>query len=193
MATAYLREIRQVQPEGPYYFGGYSFGGMVALEMADQLRAQGQETIFIGLFDTFPGKPKSQKELLIKLVRLPWSEKIAYLSWKIGHMARFVQRRFGKRLPPDLVTVRKALIDAEARYVPKVYPKSVTVFNAAVKSLRSEDDPAAGWSEWASGGVEIHEIAGHHANIFFEPNVSVLAEKLSVCLRKAEREYKHEG
>ncbi len=189
MATAYLREIRQVQPEGPYYFGGYSFGGMVALEMADQLRAQGQETIFIGLFDTFPGKPKSQKELLIKLMRLPWSEKIVYLSWKIGHMARFVQRRFGKRLPPDLVAVRKALIDAEMRYVPKVYPKCVTVFNAAVKSLRSEDDPAAGWSEWASG-VEIHQIAGHHANIFFEPNVSILAEKLSACLRKAEEAYK---
>ncbi len=189
MAAEYLREIRQVQPEGPYCFGGYSFGGIVAMEMADQLRANGQETIFIGLFDTFPGKPKSQGELLIKLLRLPWEEKTAYLSWKLSNLARFVQRRFGKRLPPALVAVRKALVEAEMCYVPKVYPKRVTVFNAAVKSLRSADDPAAGWSEWASGGVEIHQIAGHHANIFFEPNVSILAEKLSACLRKAEEEY----
>ncbi len=47
MATHYIREIREVQPEGPYYLGGYSFGGRVAFEMARQLLAQGQRTALL--------------------------------------------------------------------------------------------------------------------------------------------------
>ena len=43
-----------------------------------------------------------------------------------------------------------------------------------------------GWNEWCAGGVEIHEISGRHDNMFFEPNVAILAEKLSECLRRAE-------
>ncbi|HEY6147837.1 MAG TPA: AMP-binding protein, partial [Thermoanaerobaculia bacterium] len=53
MAAHYVREVRGAQPEGPYYLGGYSFGGKVAFEMARQLAQQGQKTAFLGFFDTF--------------------------------------------------------------------------------------------------------------------------------------------
>ena len=43
LAATYLKEIRQVQPEGPYHFCGFSAGGMIAFEMAKQLIAAGQE------------------------------------------------------------------------------------------------------------------------------------------------------
>jgi len=52
MATHYLQEIRAVQPEGPYCLGGYSFGGLVAFEMAQQLYAHGQHVALLGVFDT---------------------------------------------------------------------------------------------------------------------------------------------
>src|SRR5712692_5008964 len=42
-AALYLEEIRRLQPEGPYFLGGHSMGGTVALEVAQQLHAQGQE------------------------------------------------------------------------------------------------------------------------------------------------------
>ena len=42
MARFYLEEVRALQPHGPYYLGGYCFGGNVAYEMARQLRAQGE-------------------------------------------------------------------------------------------------------------------------------------------------------
>jgi thioesterase domain-containing protein len=54
MAACYVREIRALQPQGPYYFGGYCFGGNVAYEMARQLRAQGQEVAFLALLDSAP-------------------------------------------------------------------------------------------------------------------------------------------
>ena len=50
----YLSEMRQVQPQGPYLFGGYSFGGVVAFEMAHQLHAAGEEVALLVLFDSDP-------------------------------------------------------------------------------------------------------------------------------------------
>jgi aspartate racemase len=56
MAAHYVREIRAFQPRGPYYLGGSSFGGTVAFEMAQQLRAAGQAVGLLALFDTWgPG------------------------------------------------------------------------------------------------------------------------------------------
>jgi thioesterase domain-containing protein len=43
-----------------------------------------------------------------------------------------------------------------------------------------------GWSEWASGGVEVHVVPGNHANLMYEPHVEVLAEKLTACLNQAQ-------
>jgi len=58
MAVQYLKEIRAFQPQGPYYFGGSSFGGMVAYEMAQQLRAAGEAVGLLAFFDTNgPGYP----------------------------------------------------------------------------------------------------------------------------------------
>jgi amino acid adenylation domain-containing protein len=59
MAAHYINEIRTLQVEGPYYLGGACFGGLVALEMAQQLHAQGQEVALLAMFDTNgPGYPK---------------------------------------------------------------------------------------------------------------------------------------
>ncbi|MFC6010437.1 amino acid adenylation domain-containing protein [Nocardia lasii] len=52
MAAAYLTALRRVQPEGPYHLGGWSLGGMVAFEMARQLRESGHEVATLTLIDT---------------------------------------------------------------------------------------------------------------------------------------------
>jgi FkbH-like protein len=59
MASHYIKEIRQLQPSGPYFLGGACFGGLVAFEMAHQLFAQGQAVALVALFDTNgPDYPK---------------------------------------------------------------------------------------------------------------------------------------
>ncbi len=59
MAAYYIEEMRTIQPKGPYYIGGASFGGMVALEMAHQLKEQNEEVAFVAFFDTYaPGYPQ---------------------------------------------------------------------------------------------------------------------------------------
>ncbi|PKW14739.1 amino acid adenylation domain-containing protein [Saccharopolyspora spinosa] len=54
MAAEYLEHIRQVQPHGPYYFLGWSFGGVVAHEMSTQLQALGEEVRFLCMLDSYP-------------------------------------------------------------------------------------------------------------------------------------------
>ena len=54
MAEEYVAAIREVQPRGPYLLGGWSAGGLVALEMAQQLRAQGESIRMLALLDTSP-------------------------------------------------------------------------------------------------------------------------------------------
>src|SRR6184192_2475708 len=54
MASYYIREMREVQPEGPYMIGGRSSGGTIAFEMACQLDAQGQKVALLALLDTYP-------------------------------------------------------------------------------------------------------------------------------------------
>jgi thioesterase domain-containing protein/acyl carrier protein len=51
IAANHLQEIRLVQPRGPYYLGGFCFGGMVAFEIAQQLRQQGEEVALLFLLD----------------------------------------------------------------------------------------------------------------------------------------------
>ena len=49
IAAHYLSEMRSIEPKGPYYLGGYCFGGTVAFEMAQQLRREGQEVALLVL------------------------------------------------------------------------------------------------------------------------------------------------
>src|SRR5207244_4791795 len=77
-ATHYIKEMRQVQPAGPYLLGGHSLGGMIAFEMACQLHEQGEQVELLALFDAYPlGHYKLQ----------PNANSRTYLA-----------RRFGKRM-----------------------------------------------------------------------------------------------
>ena len=53
MAEHYLREVRKVQPKGPYYLGGYCMGGSVAYEMAQRLSRDGEQVALLALLDTY--------------------------------------------------------------------------------------------------------------------------------------------
>jgi FkbH-like protein len=78
MAAQYIEELRRVQPEGPYYLGGYCFGGIVAYEMARQLLARDQEVAFLGLIDA--AAPNGSYDLM------PW--------WRPSFLPRFARNSF---------------------------------------------------------------------------------------------------
>ncbi len=189
MAAFYIKEIRSLQPEGPYNVGGYSLGGLIAFEMARQLQADGQEVGVLALLDTYPGKPKSNKMLLSTLATLPRREQLSYIAHRAKRIRKGIKRRFDALfLPRPLKEVRKVFAVAEEGYKPQVYFGSATWFRATEKGLRGADNPTDDWSKWVTGGVEVHEIVGDHGSILKEPDVRLLAESLRSCLNQAEQE-----
>ena len=214
MAAHYIQEIRSVQPEGPYFLGGYSFGGLVAFEIAQQLHAQGQKIALLAIFDTAaPGYSKptydsaSSESLtfgawsffhLRKLLRLNIKDQLTYLRerllWHLtaGQLSIFyrIYLRQIQRSPQQLRLIDVAVANNQAAksYVPQVYPGRLTLLQASQKAVGAEDDPEMGWGQLTAGGVEIHEIPGSHTQIMEEPQVQLVAEKLHFCLHKAQAE-----
>jgi amino acid adenylation domain-containing protein len=190
MASHYIKEIRSVQPQGPYFLGGYSFGGAIAFEMAQQLAAQGQEDVVVVLFDTnFPQRRPaaiSRKAALLTPFRAPASERWGYV-WRILRAPiRMIEiRRHVARLPGIVKKVREACLQAERDYTPRAYPGRVILFRSNHKPLGQLSDPRAGWSECVTRGLEVYEIAGNHENILLEPQVRFVAEHLKTCLDEA--------
>ncbi|UCD41383.1 MAG: amino acid adenylation domain-containing protein, partial [Chloroflexota bacterium] len=107
MATSYLEELKKVQPVGPYFLGGASLGGTVALEMAQQLQQHGEEVALLIMFDHPPNYIKNDKGKLLQLIpgsiqimrNLPnWASAIRDLGWKAVFQRIQRKVRVGKKL-----------------------------------------------------------------------------------------------
>lgn len=212
MARHYIDELRKVQPAGPYFLGGWSLGGIIAYEMACQLRAQGHEIGLLALLDSYPAGYQrlngSAHSIRMKARRfckrtaahagnirkLPAKEKLAYLFNKskygpvrvksvIWRMLYRVYKNAGLKLPRTLQNVEEFNWMAAQTYCPRPFNGQVTLFWAS-KDLRAKFDLVEGWRSLARGGLELIEISGTHLDIIKEPHVTDLAKKLSDSLAK---------
>jgi thioesterase domain-containing protein len=64
MASVYLRDMRRLQPSGPYMLGGYSMGGVIAFEMARQLQACGEQVRLLVMIDAFAPDQEHTKNIV---------------------------------------------------------------------------------------------------------------------------------
>jgi aspartate racemase len=184
MAAHYIREMRGVQPEGPFFLGGYSFGGLVAYEMARQLYAGGEEVALLALLDTYPGELEAVTTSIWKLLLEP--KRLRALSDVPKTAKKSVQRRVKRLfLSKTLKDVLQANHGASARYELQPYEGKTTLFRAEQSSLRAFDDPHAAWASLAVGGLQIEEISGDHGDILMMPQVGELAKKLKVAIDNA--------
>jgi amino acid adenylation domain-containing protein len=210
MAAHYIKEMRERQPEGPYFIGGRSLGGMVAFEMAQQLKAQGETIGLLALLDTYPSGYaklfrnektfraalrrglKRTKAHLVNLQSLSVNEGLSYLVKKVRFAPRKMKSQvwrrlyqsyenFGRPLPRMLNDIKEINSLAVRKYVPQVYDGKVTLFWAS-EDMRTSIDLVEGWRILAGGGIEVHEIPGSHLDIVKEPHVGELARKLGSCL-----------
>ena len=198
MASDYVSEVRRSHPGGPYAICGWSFGGLVAFEMARQLELAGQSVALVAMFDTHvPGKlhiggPGSQprRPALARATTLLLRGRDRLQTIGSLFEARLwrmlvLWHRHGGWLPRALQKVTHANRNALRDYVPQPYGGRVMLFKAAQHLSQRPRDLLFGWGPVAAGGVEIHEAPGHHLDMVFEPHARTLAEKLTRCLDKA--------
>jgi thioesterase domain-containing protein len=216
MAVHYVNEIRRMQPTGPYYLGGLSFGCSVALEMAQYLRSQGEQVALLALID---GGLLRAQELLPLRTRLP---RIALfqlsrlrmhagelLGLRPAEVAGFfrrkyttVRRRFrsmlwraqylqyenaGIELPASLRRVNEGASLAFRRYLPSYYAGPAVLFRSSDGPRIRFVDPDGGWGIVIRGGLEVRRVPGDHLTMTEEPNVRVLARELRATLDDAQQ------
>ncbi|MDZ8110116.1 MAG: amino acid adenylation domain-containing protein [Nostoc sp. DedQUE12a] len=205
MAAHYIQEIKTFQPHGPYFLGGYSFGGAVAFEMARQLHEKGEEIGILIILDSCrPGYSRRSpffKRIFLHLnnilqqgVGYLWQKIVKWSYWNKSRLQNTYKRYLEAKL--DLPETDKHLksIDintqAISQYTYPPYPGRAIL-------LRTEDqnrgegigiqyDPQFGWGEIVAGGLDIHYIPGSHLSLLREPDVQVLAETLRNCLMDAQ-------
>jgi amino acid adenylation domain-containing protein len=174
LAAHYIQEMRALQPEGPYYLMGLSFGGVVAFEMAQQLYIQQQEVALLALFDSYIStteRPLPLNDVLSNLVMLGPSavlDRVKYRATRIR--AKFRKGGYEPHIHHPW-GVQRDLADA---YLPKTYPGKVVLFKAAQPAptvFHTFDPPEIGWKKWAAGGCEVHEVPGGHVDMLEEPHI----------------------
>jgi amino acid adenylation domain-containing protein len=113
IADYYLQEIRNIRPQGPYMVGGYSFGGVVAYEIAQKLCSAGEEVALLVLFDTLNPTTVPRLQSLAERIRKKINDPSPLtLSRLIQFLARRMQGRMGANLLGWNKMIHKLLLDA---------------------------------------------------------------------------------
>jgi acyl-CoA synthetase (AMP-forming)/AMP-acid ligase II/thioesterase domain-containing protein/acyl carrier protein len=207
MAGHYVREIKKIQPVGPYYIGGYSFGGRVAYVMAQQMRAAGEEIAFLGLLDVYSQAGQHRARLRdwfahhqTRLKGLPVSRMPAYLLLRVSNFALMVYmtsrrksysaawhfyKSRGKALPRFLYLPVPANDMVRASYRARPYDGDATLFKAE-RYAWTHADQHEGWHRLIKGKLTIRPISGRHYEIVKPPHVRTLAAELADALEKAQ-------
>ena len=206
LAARYVAELVQVCPAGPFQLGGLCTGGVIAYEMAFQLRAAGHEVNLLALFDAHnpvcpPRRRTFQEKIRVRgdqMKALPLRSRVGLMtklgaSWLWTHCNKLHQQRAARQVqiaPTEqedelMYAVHAFLQRLVAEYKPLPYLGRVILFRPAY--VLGDFEPAAdrGWMPYAPGGLQIVDIPGEHGEMFGPPHVTVLAKKLAPYLEAA--------
>ena len=201
MAAQYVKDMRAVCPNGPYHLLGFSFGGLVAYEIAQQLKAAGLPVGLVGMLDTrqplwmrgVPAMGSMARRVYLRM-------RLLYLrTYRRKGRLRYLWRRLGERMQrasyiyaankgPGRVAsaarnVREINYVAGISYRVLPYAGTVTLFKAESDPMEQPLPEDLDWGRFAAGGLTIKHLPGDHGRILYEPGLSALAAELSSGLR----------
>jgi amino acid adenylation domain-containing protein len=203
LAQYYLQQIKQIQPQGPYYLGGASFGGCVVYEMAYQLEAAGEAVGRLILFDCSApggrqrrsGSSKYQaywqtlREIGPRYIGTRIRHRLTYERWKFErrrlkaqiHVHAMIGHPIGTELQAEIIYQRHAALLDD--YTTKPYNGNLVVIWAeGEKDGIDLVEPDLGWRKYVSGKIKTYPIPGGHMSIFEPPYVQALASCLDAIL-----------
>ena len=205
IAAYYLDVIRSIQERGPYYFCGYSFGGLVAYEMARLLNDTDDGAKLVALLDTpnpalISNLSKADSAQFRKTYLLDRLKKYSVhlmrgeLRSLVSRGVAFVTSRTGwffmpaikralqianRPLPIVLRSNDPGFLRAWNSYVPKTYAKDIVCFRVDERGPEHERDPSMGWEACVTGGIRVHVVPGGHVDMMTAPSVYVVADRLA--------------
>ncbi|MBD1872290.1 amino acid adenylation domain-containing protein [Nodosilinea sp. FACHB-131] len=202
IAAYYIQAIQTLQPHGPYYLGGWSFGGLVAFEMAQQLTQAGEKVELLAILDTTAPctKPSFCQSLKFLVKTALWStvpflldisalatqrlqsQNPWFSRWQWSAITRLIPEESRLRLLDEsainaMLPIVYANSQATQDYVPQPYSQAIALFKAAEQSDANRQDETLGWSELVEH-IQLHEVPGNHLSLLKQPHVQVLAQQL---------------
>ena len=194
LAAAYIEQLQLCGEPRPFCLLGYSFGGLVAVEMARQLRKSGAKPPLVVMIDS--NNVAGSKALE------PWRDRIRryryHVDWIINragglaHLRQGLQRRLFRVMHKVSTSVGagtssmasdiagRQLLAAE-NWQAKSYPGRVWLFKAESGSGFFASDPGLGWSKHLSD-LRLEAVPGDHGTINTGANLKILAQKLTAAL-----------
>ncbi len=196
LAENYLRQVRAVQPSGPYHFAGHSSGGLVVFEMACQLSEQGETMGLLALLDCDPDTGKSVYQPFRDWDSLKASFSRARVEFKLREFG--VRELLRRRIDYQRIKIKAWLagrsrragrthgkVEAEGYlalalrdYELRPYPGNITLF-VAQDEPGAKAEPANAWAGKVLGQCETRLIPGTHRTILNRPQVVSLAREIS--------------
>jgi len=214
IAACLVRRLVSVQPSGPYFIGGWCHTGLFAYEVAQQLRAKGEEVALLVLFETRnDARRREYSKLSGFRVRLKlrvgklkhFLSNLSKLSWRarrneFAGVWDFQKRKFrhkvwrfyyklglatGTQFGPRFREFFKVGYVAIRNYLPKPYWGRVLLVWSDSELEQDVRDCEMSWSGLLLGGSEVHYVAAGHRDMFLEPSVGILANILKNSFSQA--------
>jgi len=209
MAADYIQEIRKLQPVGPYYLLGWSFGGLVAHAIASHLQRQGEDVALLALLDSYPAKQEAlravpgDQEIFATLLQLlshkPQQacdllfEMLAHnpaVSLSLSDIWNLLRR--DDALPSSLeehhlegiFKVLKNNLNLARNFIPRVFEGDI-LFVAATLSPHSVSRLPELWKPYVSGQIKIYEVACAHENMMQSESLTEIGRILTKELSSA--------
>ncbi|HEX6501165.1 MAG TPA: amino acid adenylation domain-containing protein [Micromonosporaceae bacterium] len=202
IAAAHVEQLRTIQPDGPYLLAGWSFGGVLAYEIAQQLVASGATVDFLGLFDANPiidpitGLPMAETPFLsmldevvarlddphatdLDLVELTSSD-----TW-IQLMGAPITAGASSTYLRTVLETARACMNAAMRYQPRPYSGPVTLFQAAGAGEDRQARLADALRTICVGPFHVTAIGGDHYGFIRGEHVTEAATELDAALERA--------
>jgi thioesterase domain-containing protein len=191
MAAHYVREIKDVQPHGPYWLGGHCAGSWVCFEMARQLQADGEEVGLLVLVDSEPPgiEAPGVSPTLYLAGRLAdyWREGrlLDAVQWKLSVLVeRLVIRRVGRRGNVDrrIAQLRAVHAQAHRAYRPGLVRGDAVFIRSAESARLRNRDWHLEWSRLVRGRVDVAVVPGTHAGLSQDPAAAAMARTIRAAM-----------
>ena len=213
IAREYVAAIRSLQEIGPYFLGGWSMGGVLAYEMAQQLGDQGQKVALLVLIDSFLFTPHEdvidEVDLLFSFVEdltasagkqmpdlsrddIPSAiDDCVRLSLSWLKSAHVLPQGIALHRFYEMWRVYRSNYEALIRYEPRQYANKITLLEAASND-GAQPTPFEVWQPLAPAGIDCSILPGDHYTLLTHPAAAITGSTIQQCLNTAHAHFRSE-
>ena len=193
MAAHYIKEIKSIQPQGPYLLGGHCAGSWVAFEMACQLEAAGEEVATLVIVDADPpnySPPAQNLSYYMKrgLHYLRDNRLFYAVHWQLKlKLDKRIGEKVGNEQERRIQEMRNIHYQAFEEYTAPIYSGPIVFLRSSEWHKLADKRWQMNWGRLTTSSMDVEVIPGIHAHLIQNPHAKVLAEKIKFYLDRAEQ------